>query len=258
MGTLLGYLIGGVKILAVLVLFLVAVLIAVKSRKQVNESSAVPQKEENENGWFTKYLWSIVISIVGVTVFFWSLYAPELRPSQMGELGSRYWLQILMLWGTIAILIRLNAEKELAKTLQGVLAIAALMLLVAFPTWSRISGGSKPSDTGSAQVPQKDLAQIFQENLPAAFNPDGTLTDTTKWPQLVLPADGESERIRVPLKKRVVLSGKKFRVHCVYRDEPEIDFGEEEDPCPEGDMPFVYVTNESEETNIIRYAYVPI
>lgn len=258
METLLDYLIVAVEILVVVVLFLVAVLIAVKSRKQVNESSAVPQKEENGNGWFTKYLWSIVISLVGVTVFFWSLYAPELRPSQMGELGSRYWLQILMLWGTLAILIRLNAEKDLAKTLQGVLAVGAFLLLIGFPTWSWIVGGSKPPDTGSAQVPQKDPAQIFQENLPAAFNPDGTLTDTTKWPQLVLSTNGEPVHIAVPPKKRIVTFGEDFRVHCVYRDGSEIDFGKGEEPCPEGDMPYVYVTNEAEGLNMISYAYAPI
>ena len=254
METLLSYLIGGVKILVVLVLLLGAVL-TIKSRKKT-----VPLGNKDEQGWFTKYLWSILLILGGAGVFFWSMYAPRMRPSQMGDWGSDYWLQILIVCGILYLLIVLNAESlgTAAKTIQGVLAIAALMLLVAFPTWSRISGGSKPSDTGSAQVPQKDLAQIFQENLPAAFNPDGTLTDTTKWPQLVLSTDGEPVHIAVPPKKRIVTFGENFRVHCVYRDGSEIDFGKGEEPCPEGDMPSVYITNEAEGLNMISYAYAPI
>jgi hypothetical protein len=74
---------------------------------------------------------------------------------------------------------------------------------------------------------------------------------------LVIPAGAESERISVPKGMHVVWGGRGFRVTCVYGDGHKISYGAGEAPCPTGDMPFVYATNEAKETNIVPYAFAP-
>ncbi len=200
-----------------------------------------------------------LLAISGVLVLLWGMYTPGLRPSEIGQFGSRYWLQIVIGWGIFAALIALNKEVfgTATKTLQGVLAGIVFFLLVGFPTWSWISG---PSGTLAvktvAQAPLKEPAQILPQNAPKL--PLAKDLKQEEWPQLVLAEDGESERIPIPFKMRVVTFGEDFRVHCVYRDGHEIDFGKGEEPCPDGDMPYVYVTNEAEGPNMISYAYAPI
>ena len=223
------------------------------------------QKTENgkgERGSRTKLGWNLLLIVIGTVVLFLSAYSSKWRNPSLADVGSwgqNHWLPLLILWGIGAVLIALNAESlgTAKKTLQGVLAGIVFMLLVGFPTWSWISGPSGTPATGN--TPQAG-AKEFTQTLPRSA-PEFPLAKDLKqeeWPQLVLPAGGESERIRVPYKKRLVMFGKDFRVHCVYRDGHEIDFGEGEEPCPEGDMPYVYVTNEAEVLNMISYAYAPI
>ena len=89
-------------------------------------------------------------------------------------------------------------------------------------------------------------------SIPLASQPTAT------WPKVTLPPRGKSEHISQPPGKRVMVDGKQFRYHCVYADGSEQSFVPGGAPCPGGNMPFVYVSNESNESNVVSYAYETI
>ena len=67
----------------------------------------------------------------------------------------------------------------------------------------------------------------------------------------------KTELIPVPTGMRVKMDGNDFRYNCVYRDGHEVSFGKGDDPCPDGDMPFVYASNtRKKEANAISISYV--
>ncbi len=82
---------------------------------------------------------STLLALAGVAIFFWSLYTPGPRLADVGNWGWDHWLPLLLLWGVLAALIALNAEKTVAKTLQKLVAAVMLMLSVGIPAgfWVR-------------------------------------------------------------------------------------------------------------------------
>ena len=203
--------------------------------------------------------WMLVI--VGAAFFFWSMYAQRMRPAQMGDWSSDYWLQILIICGILYLLIVLNAESlggTTARTLQGVLTVGAFLLLIGFPTWSWIVGGPA-SATASLHVPQQESAQAIPRDapeLPWAWNKDGSPTDMSKWPMVKIPADG-GDSVHVPNIPggHVVWAGSGFTVHCVYADGQEGIVGDEDNPCSDGDIVKSYAHNEGETELYASYAY---
>ncbi|MCX6787624.1 MAG: hypothetical protein NT108_00475 [Candidatus Kaiserbacteria bacterium] len=79
------------------------------------------------------------------------------------------------------------------------------------------------------------------------------------WPRFILKERGKSKLIPVDTDKTIKIIGSaEFRIHCVYQNKSEISYGAGEAPCPKGNMPWVYVTNQARGKNIIHYAYVPL
>lgn len=67
---------------------------------------------------------------------------------------------------------------------------------------------------------------------------------------------GKSKRTPVPFMKRVVMSGKDFRYHCLYADGHEESFVPGEKPCSDGDLPLVYASNlRPNEPNDVAISY---
>lgn len=233
-------------VLVVIALILGAILMY-KCKKQNGEEL----KSKDGLGGYAKPLWiiPIVLTLIGAGVWWWltstssetqksgSWQSPSLK--EVGVFAQSYWLLILIVWGVGAILL-LNAGKEWIATFQTVLLGVVFTLLIGFPAWTWISSPSSTSQNGlRSEIP---LASSSRES----------------WLKLVLAEGGKSQRIPVPPQMTVVMFGEEFRVHCVYRDGHEIDFGKGEEPCPKGNMPFVYATNEAKGGNIILYAYAPI
>ena len=183
----------------------------------------------------------LLFFIAGVAALYWGS-GIKVRPAEFGVWGQEYWLQILIVYGIGAGFIWLNTEEKTAKTLQKVLAGVVFMTIIGFPLWS---WSTKPSD----------IAQ--QTNSRRSVIP---MTSDSKefWYRLTLPESKISERIAIDPGKTVAFHGKEFRIHCVYRDGHEISFLPGETPCPKGDMPWAYVTNEAKGENIILYAFALI
>ena len=174
---------------------------------------------------------------IGIVAFLWSIYGvPGVRPAGMGNWGKEYWLQILIVWITLGVLLALS---EMPKMFQWVLAGTALGLLIVLPIWSAASSPSKDSGVCS----RSDIPRVCEAR--------------SSWPKLVLQEGWVSPHLSVPPHMRPVLVGEEFRVHCVYRNGHEVSFGKGEEPCPEGDMPFVYAENIAKGENTIIYAFAP-
>lgn len=181
---------------------------------------------------------TIALIVAAVIVSVWGLYIParwsDPSPAAIGSWGRGHWFSLLILWGIGAALIWLNASERAAKTLQTVLAGAVAAVLVVFPL---LGWTTSPS----AATAQKQVRPIEA----------ATLT---------IPAGvGEkSERIPVPFRKRVVMTGEEFRYHCVYGDNgnEESFIPGKEPPCRDGNLPFVYATNlKKNEENVVAYTY---
>lgn len=219
-----------------------------KRVKDINHPSTEETKESSNGeklewlkeqfGLGTKKFWTVLLILSGAVLLFYRGFTTEIGVADVGNLSQKYWLQIFIVYGVGAGLIWLNADEKSAKVLQKVLAGGVIALLVVIPWYSWVSS---PSSTPH----QNSLSKIPMKSDPKEF-------------RMSLAKNGTSERIPVDPGKTVAMFGEEFRLHCVYRDGHEVSFRKGETPCPKGDMPWVYVTNEARETNIILYTYVPI
>lgn len=184
----------------------------------------------------TTRMTNIALVVAAVIVSIWGLYIPtkwsDPSPVAIGSWGRGHWFSLLLIWGIGATLIWLNASERAAKMLQTVLAGVVAAVLVVFPLLGWMASPS--AVTAQKQVQPADASTL---TLPAGVGE-------------------KSERIPVPFRKRVVMTGKDFRYHCIYGDGHEESFVPwKEPPCSDSDLPFVYATNLKNEENVVAYAY---
>ncbi len=202
-------------------------------------SATTPPGRTGEERWYAKYLWSIVLVIVGVGLVYWG-FNTQIRPADAGSWSWNHWLPLLILWGIVSALIALNAKSlgAAAKVLQGVLMGVMFLLFIGFPALVWIKGDEKPS-------PQ----HATRSEVPLASSPQST------WPKLVIPASGESEQVVVPPSMRTRMIGDQFRLRIVYQDGTECILPSPN--CPAKPQRAVYAVNDSKEKNIVSYAFLP-
>ena len=138
-------------------------------------------------------LWTVVLIVVGLVVLYFGVYSSSWKtpkPTEIGEWSPRVWFWLVVIWGIGASIVAINWHGATAKTLQTILAAVMITLVVIAPVWRWASSPStKPATTASTASPGTSI--------PLAHNPDGTMTDYTKWPKLVIPA-GVSQEVEVP------------------------------------------------------------
>ncbi|TSC71204.1 MAG: hypothetical protein G01um101449_59 [Parcubacteria group bacterium Gr01-1014_49] len=207
----------------------------------VEPNTVEKEKKGDDQGKKEFWLKVKVVGAIGIVAFLWSIYgAPGVRPAGMGNWGKEYWLQILIVWVTLGVLLALS---EMPKMFQWVLAGTALGLLIVLPIWSAVSSPKK------ASAPTKHL------EIPLARGPESSWPEPS-WPHLALWKEGEkSELIPSLPKKQLLVWGRDIRLDCVYRDGHEVSFLKGEKRCPDGDMAGYYVTNLAKEPNTVRLAY---
>jgi hypothetical protein len=185
--------------------------------------------------WSAKYLWSILIVLVGIALVAWGYKNTKIQPADVGSRSREYWLALLILWGIVAALIWLNAEKATAKTLQWVLAGVVAMLLVGFPVAGLVAG---LGDDGHRQT----RAQARVEQPPQK--------------QMVsMPANGDSARVTVPVGYGTLFTGSGFVLLCFYTDGTE-DVGTSAHPCKRGPVSHQVVRDTSGQPNSVVYEFV--
>ena len=204
--------------------------------------------EDKKSSWWLKIRlgsdWlGILLGIGGVVVFYEGLYTSTMESPSFSTLGSwswHRWLPLFLLWGILAALVAIYG-KGWAKTLQKVLVGTMLFLFVGAP----IIGSLVGIDYRSSLSPQYNL----RSDIPLASAPQSS------WSKLVIPAGGRSELVPVPPGMYIVMAGNGFINHTVYRDGHECSFSGTQ--CPDGAVAGNYATNETQETNIVSYAFAP-
>lgn len=195
--------------------------------------------------WFTDLgLWLIGFGLA------WSPFSQSPSLQTASAFVQTYWLTIFSLYVilALALFISLNANTELrgwSETTQRILIGVMLLLFVGLPILSWMTSPSAPRTAR--------LASTALE-IPIASE-DRNLWPESSWLQIVVPEGGKSKMIPVRPGMHVEMFGTEFRYHCVYRDGREISFVKGEKPCPSGDLPLVYATNNAKGSNIILVAY---
>lgn len=235
MENLLYYLVVTVAVLAAIALLLGVILGAVSLFRRKRQTNGGPPPEKGQVPWFMKYLWSILIAIVGVGLAIWG-FVTQARPADVGSWSWQYWFPLLVIWGTLAALIALNKEVlgAASKTLQMVLAVGMTVALVILPVWSW-------------WVTLVPIPRQAKQEIPLASSPQST------WPKRAIP-EGKSEFISRPPGMKPRIAGYNFTPYVVYADGSECPGRERQ--CPEGSVG-VRVRNNAPGENIIAYAFVP-
>ncbi len=185
-----------------------------------------------------KVLSTVLLILTGVVIFLWKIYTPGLQPAQVGSWSWNHLLWLLVFFGIIIALARINAKAlgGAATTLQVAVAIAIFVLFVGFPLWFWIAsfgGGHQPPRMTSA--PEK---------------PRIPLTSDAAWPKLVIPAGGRSTLIPVPVGMHAVINEGEGHPHVVYADGRDCD-----ENCPSGNLIGFYVSNPTNEEITVFYAF---
>jgi len=193
-------------------------------------------------------VFSALLANIGLIIFFYGLYTSSWNIPRFDNIGSwswSHWLWILALWGILATLIAINA-KSLGKaigTLQTILTIIVLMLFIGFPIIGWFSNIGKPRQH---RVVSRQTTSIPIANKPIA----------DEWQKLVIPAGGKLEIPLAPSGMRTIVKGHGANLHVVYRDGHEYMLPiESNESSPKGSIVGVYVTNRTNETNVIYYTY---
>ncbi|OGM93797.1 hypothetical protein A2935_02675 [Candidatus Wolfebacteria bacterium RIFCSPLOWO2_01_FULL_47_17b] len=169
---------------------------------------------------------SILIVLAGAVVVYWG-FNTQVRPADMGSWGREYWFPLLILWGVLAALIALNAKAlgTTAKTLQKLTAGVMFLLFVVVPV----------------------IAWIAE---------DGSGGQELKKPVLLMPANGDSPRVRTKPGYAIDYTGSGFTIHCVYRDGSEGIVGDQTCPCRDGPMRESYVRDTTGKANTATYVFI--
>ncbi|HUY62764.1 MAG TPA: hypothetical protein VMV50_03180 [Candidatus Paceibacterota bacterium] len=188
----------------------------------------------------------VLLAIILGEGWYWSgVYIKN--PPTMAAISSLWWKHwaavglilatLVASLGVIGLLI--PKWQERMKQHQWVAVWVVLAMLFVLPALSWLLSGKAPS---AAYAPKASIPLTSQS--------------VDSWPKVMLPRGGRSANIPVPQQMRVTFDGEDVRIHCVYRDGHESSFVIGGNPCPSGDMPYVYVTNmRKADPNVVSYAY---
>lgn len=212
---------------------IVLVIVAlVRSNRADDEAPAGSHEDEKRKGFEyfgSKLVWNSLLVAVGVALVVWGFRNPQIRPTDVGSFGQRYWYVVLTLWGIVAALIALNARGAIAKTLQWVLAGVVAAMLVVFPLWNLATSPSAPARTTS-------------------------VTHAAEWHRLDLAAGEESEGIEVPVGTRLAFDGDEGIVlRTVYADGSMCITPRE--ACPKKHIVDSFFVNEATTSGKVAYTF---
>ncbi len=264
-GDLLWFVVGMIVLpLFLLVSYIVAVRMArYHSKKLYAGQPPPPGNEERPSVWKAYKKWFLGFGAIVLIV--WLLAQPSsLQSPSLGDVWDwtkGHWLWILLALGVVALLpslITFPKEKEKAAgALRKAVVVLLLVLWFVIPICNRI-WGEKPPRLPQQQVAREKARALPHDapDLPRAWNPDGSLTDVSKWPQVQVPPYGDSVHVPNIFGGHVVWGGSGFKVHCIYgSDGHEGTVGDSEHPCSDGNIVESYARNQGGTLLYASYAY---
>lgn len=247
------YLAAVVMILATLALFLGAV---------------VMQRRRGQGGGEAEgryWKWLLVPGVMVLILLVVWLFRQEtsLQSPSLGDVWDwtkGHWLWILLASGAVALLSSLvtfpEGKEKVAGALQKSVLVLLAMLWFVIPICYRF-WGEKPARPVQQQAIREKARALPHDtpDLPRAWNPDGSPTDVSKWPQVQVPPKGDSVHVSNLFGGHVVWGGSGFEVHCVYSDDSEGIVGDIQHPCSDGNIVESYARNKGDTLLYARYAY---
>jgi len=236
-------------LIIVAILFAIVLLLAVAIVIREKLSST-----NDEGGWkfeslktVLKDYGTILLVIAGIAVFYFGVYSETSweSPSFPGFVNRcrEHWFWVLVFAGILfALIVRSGLAEKTRAALYWVIAATLLFLFIVAPFWLWATEPSKPT-------PQLNT----RTEVPLASRP------VSEWNKIILEPRGKSRDIYIPVGKRIIKHGFKFKVHVRYYERPECSqvFGLEKD-CPDGPITSICFENLADEENTISYAFVPM
>jgi hypothetical protein len=135
--------------------------------------------------------------------------------------------------------------------------IAGATMLVA-AIWATLVYQDHRGEEGVAEAAQAAIVTRQATAAPVRAVVPLVTSDPSSWPQVVIPANGRSGYILLPIEMHHIVvkgTGSAFRLHSVYADGKDCAFG---NSCPDGNVTGNYIVDESGADNKVSYAFVPI
>lgn len=198
-----------------------------------------PTKEKSEPMWrktVGAHWPSVLLVTIGTFLFVWVSNNP-IHLEDVGGWGADNRLLVIIVAGIVAGLIAFNEKAfgKAAKPLQQGVGVVALLMMFAMPLvdWYNSPPTARPTAATSPATQGRKMS--------------GTLS---------MPANGDSEPLRVPPGCYANYTGDKFTTHCVYTDGREGVVGDPIHPCVDGPMTHSYVRDRSGKPNRVSYEIV--
>lgn len=246
--TVVGIVVGAIVLIPLIIALVLGYFVASKSRsrKMAEEQASLNKKTgasdetpattaskrsgSNDEKWYIKYVWSILVIVVGAWLVYWGFQNTQIRPADAGSWSWAHWLPLLIIWGILSVLIALNRKVlgDAAKVLQTVLAIAMVGALVVLPLAHAIWGESSSSQQAQQQAR----------------------------PVVTMPANGDSVHVDQKVGYILIFTGSGFEHHVVYTGGRDCIVGNTKDPCQEGPILYQYVRDTTGKPNSATYRFV--
>lgn len=179
-------------IVFVLAIGVVYVLVARKSSWDLLSKNGITIPENWREGRYGAWL----LALAGAAIFYWDLYTPGLRFSEVGSWSWKHWLWLLAFGGIIFALIKV-CEKQLgtlAGTLQTTLVVALFLMFLGIPAGLWVRDGFLPTiicpDVSAYQTRSCLLNTAWSSWIKIADGP------AANGMQVCATPGGESERIQ--------------------------------------------------------------
>lgn len=191
-------------------------------------------------GWIAEYLWTILLVVVGLVVFFQGIYSSEWKTPSFSAVGSwswGHWLQLLVLWGIGSALLALNKEKlgAAVSALQSLFTGIAVMAFLVCPVIGWFEGSSSAPKPQTVKKPVVECSKVHHCVL---HEQD----------------DGSTERVSVPKGKALCLDGSswdnrdKLGLRSTYQGGAEVAH-----TCSKGQV----ISGTCREPNLDSFRFVP-
>jgi len=144
--------------------------------------------------------------------------------------------------------------------LRVIIALAIIVTITVIASLIRSQREAVPNipqqhTASRSEVPRASALPQNSPNLPRAWNADGSMTDSSKWPRVQVPPHGDSVHVPSVFGGHIVWGGSGFKIHYVYSDGHECIIGDTSSSCSDGNIVEGYARNEGDTPLYASYAY---
>lgn len=205
-----------------------------------------------------RFFRNLTLVLAGAAIFYWGVYDPaawsRIGFGEANELVWSRWAGMLALFVFLAVVIAFLAPAASRKLAFQILLWSAAFLF--FGTWLMGQGAQQIHSAKAVITVPKETSSTQQAlpqdtpDLPWAWQ-----IEPSKWPQLQVPAHGDSKHVPALFGGHVVWGGSGFTVHCLYAGGRKGIVGNPDKPCSDGTIIESWAHNDGDTLIYAAYAY---